>query len=105
VTGSAQIGQQRTKLPLRIFVMLLDGEMERVLEQWTSRVASAELHEKFAEEDPRHHPIGFLGDTEFKVRNRVGGLAFSNQCLRQAEPEQFVLGLAIDHRLKVGGAG
>ena len=91
--GGRELGQKRPQFVLRLFVVLFVREAEGFLEQRLRRGALAQLEMEFAEEDARHHPVGFLCDAGRIVRDRLGAAVFRDQGLGQAEAEELVVGL------------
>ena len=82
-------------------MVLLDREAQSVFEQGTSLRSSVELEQQFAEENPGHHPVGFLRHAGFEVRHRFRAPTRGDQRLREAETKQLVRRLALDQRLKL----
>lgn len=89
----------------RFLVMLFDREAQRVLEHRARLGRATELQPEFAEEDARHHPVGFLRDADLEMRPRLRLPAFGDEGLREAETEKFVVGMARDERGEMVGAG
>ena len=85
------------------FVLLVDGQLQSGLQHGPRLAPSPERQQEFAQEDPRHHPIGLFGDADFVVWHCLGPPGVRDQRLRQAEPEEFVLGLLLDKGLKTRG--
>lgn len=99
-----KLRQQCRELAFGVLVMLLDREAQRRFEQRLRFGAAAQLKEQFPEQDARHHPIGFFCHAGFEVGNGVRRAALADERLRQAEPEQLVVRLTFDERLKLGDA-
>lgn len=99
-----EIGEEGAEFAFGVLVMLVDRELEGGFEERAGCGAAVERKEKFAEEDARHHPIGLFGDAEFVVRNRVRGATGAGEGLREAEAEEFVVGLLRDEFFELGDA-
>lgn len=73
------------------FVVLLDGEVEGVLEDWSCFSRTVEGEQCFAFENFGHHPVVFFGDAEVEVGDGVGVLAVFDERLCEGEAEEFVV--------------
>ena len=96
-----ELRHQRPQFPLGILVVLIDGELQRLLEQCFRLVATAELQLQFPEENPRHHPVGFFGDAKLVMRDGGFALVVRVERLRETETKHLVLRVALHERVKL----
>ena len=85
MTQTLHVCQQRAQFSLRIFVVLVDGKAESIFEPRLGFGAATELNERFTQQDAGHHPLGFAGGTELKMRHGFRRTALGDQRLRETE--------------------
>ncbi len=82
-------------------MVLFDREVQGVFQQGTGVAHSAKLQQQLAQENPRHHPVGFLRHTGFEVRHGFRAPTFGHERLGEAETKHLVRRLALDQDLKL----
>lgn len=86
-------------------MVLGEGELEGRFQPGFRLGPAAEPEQGLAEQDSWHHPFRFLLRTKGEVTDCLGGLAFGEERLGEAETKQLVARLLGDERGKVGGTG
>ena len=100
-SASSQVGQEGAEFGFRVFVRLVDGELQRRLQVGAGLLLATERQQAFAEQDPWHHPIGFAFDAVLILGDRLLAAAGGFQCLRQTEAEQLICRLLRHQTLKM----